>query len=91
MPNQKTKPNMKITLEISMYPLNREYESHILEFIHRLHHHKNIVVKTNATATHVVGEFDDVFKALKDETKASFATGEKFVIVTKIINSELEV
>lgn len=82
---------MTITLEISMYPLNREFETHILEFIHRLHHHKNIIVKTNATATHVVGEFEEVFKALKEETKASFSTGEKFVIVTKIINSELAI
>jgi uncharacterized protein YqgV (UPF0045/DUF77 family) len=82
---------MKITLEISMYPLNREFEAHILEFIHRLHHHKNILVKTNATATHVVGEFDEVFNALKAETKTSFETGEKFVIVTKIINSELDI
>lgn len=74
-----------------MYPLHDSYEAPILDFIKRLNGHKALTVKTNATSTHIAGEFDIVFGALKSELKTSFESGKKFVIVTKIINAALAI
>ena len=58
---------MKTTIELSKYPLNADYEPPILDFIGRLNAHQNITVKTNATSTHVVGDYDEVMVILQKE------------------------
>ena len=63
---------MKTTVELSKYPLNADYEPPILDFIGRLNVHQNITVKTNATSTHVVGDYDEVMVILQKEIKQSF-------------------
>ena len=63
---------MKVTVELSKYPLNENYEPPILDFINRLNQHQNITVKTNATSTHVVGDYDVVMPILQQEIKTSF-------------------
>ena len=59
-------------IEISIYPLNADYIPPIQDFIHRLNLNKNITVKTNATSTHIVGEYDEVMDILQKEIKSSF-------------------
>ena len=82
---------MKTTLEISNYPLNADYEPPIIDFIERFNQHENIMVKTNATSTHVVGEYDLVFSILQQEIKTSFEKYGKMIFVVKFINGALEV
>ena len=80
---------MKTTVEISNYPLNADYEPPILDFISRLNLNKNIIVKTNATSTHIVGNFDEVMEMLQKEIKASFEKYGKMIFVMKVLNGDL--
>ena len=80
---------MKISLELSMYPLNESYESQILEFIHHLHQHPALKVKVNALSTQVQGEWDDVFAALKVGVEAFF-DGHKGAVVMKLLPGHID-
>ncbi len=80
---------MKTTVELSKYPLNADYEPPILDFIERLNTHPNITVKTNATSTHVVGNYDEVMMVLQKEIKASFEKYGKAIFVMKVLNGDL--
>ena len=80
---------MKTTVELSKYPLNADYEPPILEFIGRLNANQNITVKTNATSTHVVGDYDEVMNILQKEIKTSFEKYGKAIFVMKVLNGDL--
>ena len=82
---------MKTTVEISNYPLNAEYIPPIKNFIDRLNLNKNIQVKTNATSTHIVGDYDEVMAVLQKEIKVSFEKYGKMIFVMKILNGELAI
>ncbi|MCB9285665.1 MAG: hypothetical protein H6563_16550 [Lewinellaceae bacterium] len=80
---------MKISVEISMYPLQEAYETPILEFIERLRSHPDLVVRTNSMSTQVFGEFDTLTQALTREIKTSFEGGIPSVLVMKWINIDV--
>ena len=80
---------MKTTVEISKYPLNADYELPILDFINRLNATPSIEVKTNATSTHIVGDYDEVMNVLQKEIKASFEKYGKAIFVMKVLNGDL--
>lgn len=82
---------MKTTVEISKYPLNENYEEPIIDFINRLNKIDSIQVKTNATSTHIVGDFDVVMDILKNEIKASFEKYGKAIFVMKVLNGALDI
>ena len=81
---------MKISVEISMYPLDANYIPPILAFIERLNAHENITVKTNSMSTQVFGSFDAVMHAIQESTRATFAEDRKVSMVMKVINSDLD-
>ncbi len=81
---------MKISIEISMYPLDKEYGTSILDFIHRLKKHPQITTKTNSMSTQVFGEYDEVFQILKQEIKTSFLEEKDILMVMKMANLNLE-
>lgn len=80
---------MKLSLEISMYPLNETYIPLIKGFIDRMNQHKNLIVKTNTMSTQVFGEFDEVMGAFQQELKVSFIDETKIMVVTKFFNGDL--
>ncbi len=82
---------MKTTIEISKYPLNENYEPPILNFIERLNTHKGIEIKTNATATHIVGDYDEIMGLLQKEIKHSFEAYGKAIFVMKILHGALDI
>ena len=82
---------MKTTVEVSNYPLNADYEPPILDFIGRVKANENIIVKTNATSTHIVGEYDDVMEILQKEIKDSFKKYGKAIFVMKVLNGALDI
>lgn len=81
---------MKVTLEISNYPLNEEFESKILDFINRCKAH-GFKTRVNATSTHVVGDYDEVMAMLQKEVRASFEKYGKMIFVVKILKGELDI
>ena len=74
---------MKVTLEISNYPLSEEYEDKILDFINRCIAH-GFKTRVNATSTHVTGDYDDVMSMLQKEVRESFEKYGKMIFVVKI-------
>ena len=82
---------MKTTIEVSKYPLNENYEAPILDFIKRLNAYEGIEVKTNATSTHIVGDYDRVMKIIQDEIKHSFEKYGKSIFVMKILHGALDI
>ena len=80
---------MKISVDISYYPLNDEYVTPIQDFISRLNKHTNLVAQTNGMSTQVFGEYDYVMNAITTEIKKSFEIPHS-VFVLKVINAHLQ-
>ncbi|NKF50470.1 hypothetical protein G3R49_07785 [Shewanella sp. WXL01] len=80
---------MKLTVEISMYPFNENYIDPIKWFISRLDKYDNIQRVTNAMATQVCGNYDDVMQMLNVEMQAAHEKWGKAVFVCKFIGGEL--
>jgi len=79
---------MKVSVEISYYPLNQEYVPPIRAFIDRINTHEGLIAKTNGMSTQVFGDYDLVFDALKKEIRTSFENPHS-VFVMKVINADL--
>lgn len=81
---------MKVSVEISMYPLEGNYIPPILEFIQSLQAYPGIKVKTNSMSTQIFGEYDAVMHALSGAIKPAFAKEHKVSMVLKLLNSDLD-
>ncbi len=79
---------MKISVEISYYPLDTPYIPPIKNFIASLNQYPTIQVQTNGMSTQVFGEFDETIDIIKTEIKKSFELPHS-VFVLKIINADL--
>jgi uncharacterized protein YqgV (UPF0045/DUF77 family) len=79
---------MKISVDLSYYPLNETFVPHIVDFIACLNLHKNIQAVTNGMSTQVFGEYDDVMEAISREIKKSFELPHS-VFVMKMVNADL--
>lgn len=80
---------MKISLEISLYPLDDNFLSIIQDVVKRLNADSTVTCITNTMSTQIFGEFDCVMKLLKDTVKYSFETYGKQVFVAKFLNSDV--
>ncbi len=80
---------MKISVDISYYPLQPEFVTPILDFIKRLNEYENIESVTNGMSTQVFGEYFDVMEAITNEIYKSFEIPHS-VFVLKVINADLK-
>ena len=78
---------MKVAVDISLYPLDRDFIPPISDVIDRLNSHDKLEVWTNAMSTQVVGEFEDVMDALRAEIGTTFEQLPKAVFVMKMLNN----
>ncbi len=81
---------MECSVEISMYPLNKDYKPSIISFIQNLRKHPFIKVETNGISTQVFGDYNRVMKSINSEMENTFFSEEKVVFNLKIINTNLE-
>jgi uncharacterized protein YqgV (UPF0045/DUF77 family) len=81
---------MKASVDISMYPLGREFVPDIKEFIKRLNLHSDIECVTNGMSTQVFGPLAKVMAAITTEMEYSFEKHGKSVFVLKVVNSHLK-
>ncbi len=81
---------MKVSVEISMYPLNEDFGVPILNFIKSLKNNSKLSVKTNSMSTQIFGEYQDVMSILQKEMEPVFADKMKTVMVMKFINADLD-
>lgn len=72
---------MKISVEISLYPLSEDYESIILAFLARLNQHPNLIIETNGMSTQVFGEYDQVMGAINQEMKKVYESGKAMLVL----------
>lgn len=80
---------MNCSVEISMYPLDKKYKKHIIEFIKKLRLYKSISVISNGMSTQIFGDYFDVSSALNHEIQLAFKNKIPIVFNLKIINSDL--
>jgi uncharacterized protein YqgV (UPF0045/DUF77 family) len=79
---------MRISVEISLYPLSSDFIPPIKAFIERLNTHPGLQVVTNAMSTQVSGEHAAVFDILSKETQRTFDEGGRRVFVMKVLGGE---
>jgi uncharacterized protein YqgV (UPF0045/DUF77 family) len=82
---------MKLTAELSLYPLQEDYIPVIQAFIEACREHDDLTIITNAMSTQVCGEHDKVFAMVSAELEASFERSGKQVLVCKFIPGELDI
>lgn len=80
---------MKLTVEISKYPLADDYIHPIKSFIDEINQYENVHVISNTLSTQIFGDFDDVMNALQACIKWSFAHYGKVVFVCKFLHGDL--
>ena len=76
---------MLAAVDISMYPLTGNYRPPIQAFIDRLNAHRGLLVRTNALATQIWGELDQVMAILTEEMARSASDAPQLVFVIKVL------
>ena len=82
---------MKITVDISLYPLDSNFIPPIKAFIRRLRQWDDLEVISNQLSTQIRGEFEQVTAALNQCMHESMQSDKKMVFVTRYLNSDLEI
>jgi len=80
---------MKISVEISYYPLKEEFKPQIIDFLKRINTYQQLTAQTNGMSTQIFGEYQYVMDALTNEIEKSFSQPHS-VFVMKIINADLQ-
>jgi uncharacterized protein YqgV (UPF0045/DUF77 family) len=76
---------MKISVELSLYPLCAQPIPPIQDFIDRLRTHEGLQVLTNTMSTQVHGEYELVFAVLQQEMRATFEGDARSVFIAKFL------
>jgi uncharacterized protein YqgV (UPF0045/DUF77 family) len=82
---------MRITAEISLYPLNEQFTDDIKDFILRLRAEPGLEIVTNQLSTQLRGEFAAVTGALGRCMARSMEEGGPRVFVVKYVNADLPI
>ncbi len=80
---------MRVSVDISYYPLKDEFIPHVLDFIDRISLYKDINVQRNGMSTQVFGEYYEVMGMLTKEIHQSFELPHS-VFILKVINADLQ-
>ena len=80
---------MKVSVDISLYPLRDEFIPVIIDFIHEVDKHPDIDVIRNNISTQLIGDYDDVMAVLQKELRHSWETHGKSVLVAKMIPGDV--
>ncbi len=81
---------MKISAELSLYPLSADYKPLIKQFIARISRIEGLAVKTNAMSTEVFGEYDTVMEAVQQASRVVFEEDDAVVLIAKYLNKDRE-
>ncbi|MEN8634732.1 hypothetical protein ABFV74_03205 [Pseudoalteromonas distincta] len=80
---------MKLSVEISKYPLHQDYLPFIQGFIDRLNEYDDLKVITNTLSTQIFGDYDLVMQVLNTEIKRSYEEFGKAIFVCKFLSGDL--
>ena len=76
---------MDIAVDISLYPLERDFVPPIQDFIDRLGADPRLKVVTNSLSTQLTGPYDVVMAALARELRQRFEREARAVFVLKVL------
>ena len=82
---------MRITAELSLYPLQEDFVADIRQFIQELRAQPGLEITTNQMSTQIRGDFDAVTGAITDAMRASFERGGSMSLVVKYLNADLPI
>ena len=83
--------SLKLTAEMSLYPLREDYIPVIKSFIETAAKKQDITLVSNAMSTQACGDWDSVMQLVNDCLKASHERFGKQVLICKFIPGELEI
>jgi uncharacterized protein YqgV (UPF0045/DUF77 family) len=78
---------MKISVDLTLSPLQADYESHIIAFIKSLRASKFTVLE-NPLSTQIFGDYDELMPFLTREIKKSFQNMDISVLSMKIVKTD---
>jgi len=78
---------MKISVELTLTPIQDNYEPAIINFIKKLRD-SGLTVKENPLSTQVYGDYDEVMQLLQTEIKSAFEAIDRGLMYMKIVKSD---
>ena len=78
---------MKISVELTLSPLQDDYEPAIIDFIKSLRN-SGLTVLENPLSTQVFGDYDTVMNFLQKEMKIALEAVERGLLYIKIVKSD---
>lgn len=78
---------MKVSVDISMYPLHKDFEKPIIEFIKKLRASR-FEVEENGLSTQIFGEYLEVMSFVNTNMHESFLKEENCVFILKIVTED---
>ena len=76
---------MRVTAELSLYPLSGDVEAPVWAFIEHIIASNRCSLATNSMSTQITGESADVFDSVKQALETSHAAFGRQVLVAKFI------
>lgn len=80
---------MKISVELSLYPLADNYIPAIDRLLAALHEAAGIEVRTNGMSTQIFGDYNPVMELLQSAMKQTMESEPKVAIVAKFLNTDV--
>jgi len=77
---------MEISIELTLSPLQNDFEEHIIRFIKRLRD-SGFVVLENPLSTQIYGAYDQLMPLLTQEIKIAFGAMDTGLIHMKLVKS----
>lgn len=78
---------MEISVDISMYPLQKEFEAPILAFIAELEKEQSVEVVRNELSTQVHGDYKVIMALLEKEMFSVFSEIPDSIFVLKLVGN----
>ncbi|SFV63038.1 hypothetical protein MNB_SV-3-1619 [hydrothermal vent metagenome] len=78
---------MEISVDISMYPLQQDYEAPILAFISQLEKEETVEVVRNELSTQVHGDYKTIMTLLEKEMFSVFTEIPDSIFVLKFVGN----
>ena len=78
---------MEISVDISMYPLQQEFEIPILAFISQLEKEENVEVVRNELSTQIHGDYKTIMALLEKEMFSVFTEIPDSIFVLKFVGN----
>lgn len=78
---------MNISVELTLSPLQDDFETPIIQFIKKLRT-SGLTVLENPLSTQVFGDYDEVMELLNSEIKESFENLDHVVLTMKVVKSD---